>query len=108
MIKYVSLETLDKINPVATEILFKFQDNGVNNAQYVFVKERLDNYEGFIDSKYKIRYDTIYDGSNEILVIGVIIIIPVHHLPKDQKKLIESHKNGFPKFYVHTMESFKQ
>ena len=108
MIKYVSLQVLDKINSVETEILFKFQDSGVNKAQYVFVKERLDNYKGFIDSEYKIKYDTIYDGSNDILVIWVIIIVPDHRLPKDQKKLIEIHKNGFPKFYENTMESFKQ
>jgi hypothetical protein len=108
MIKYVSLEPLDKTNPVANEILFKFQDNGVVNAQYEYLKEQLDHYEGFINSKYKIRYDTIYDDDNEILVIGVIIIIPDQRLPKDQAKLIESHKNGFPIFYEHTMELFRQ
>jgi hypothetical protein len=111
ILKFIKFEMLDRTKPVAKDILLKFEDNGVNKAQCAFLKNHLDNYKLYLDSKYSMKSDTEYDESKEILLIGITITIPNRLIPKKNDKLtkiVMDLKQGFQNFYEQTIQSFKQ
>ena len=111
ILKFIKFEMLDRTKPVAKDILLKFEDSGVNKAQCIFLKNHLDNYKLYLDSKYSMKSDTQYDESKEILLIGITITIPNRLIPKKNDKLtkiVMDLKQGFQNFYEQTIQSFKQ
>jgi hypothetical protein len=98
---------LDRTKPFASDILLKFEDSGVNNAQCAFIKERLDNYNLYMDREYSMTYDTQYDESEEILLMGIIITIPDRLIAQDQDKFTQLCMvfiDGFQKFYERSIQ----
>jgi hypothetical protein len=60
--------------------------------QRVVIKDRLSNYKAY--NGYKIEFNTQYDESNQILIIGLIITISDLVLTDEKKEiLVESHFN---------------
>ncbi len=110
MINFVSAEELGKTKTVATDFQLKFNESKINKAQYSTVKEKLNNYNQYMNKEYKITYDTQYNEMKQILDIRLIITIPNHIIPYDDEKLVELWMDlvkGFLKFYETDIEPFK-
>jgi hypothetical protein len=108
MIRNICYELLDKTK-LSTDILIKFEDKGINNEQYTFVKDRLDNFNLILDSEYSISIDSNYDESKNILSIG--LILSISDLLKNRdiqlEQVINEHSYRFIKFYERTIKSQK-
>ena len=87
MLEFISYETLNKTKPFSTDILLNFMDNGINEAKFSFIKDRLDNYNLYLDSKFSMTYETKYDEDKETLIMKIILSIPDRLVPKDPNKL---------------------
>jgi hypothetical protein len=111
MLDFINFEILDKSNPFATDVLLRFEETGVNVEQLNFIKDRLDNYNLYIDSKYSMTFDLEYDEFKEILLMGIVIIIPDRFIPQDDEKftqLIEVFISGFQQFHERTIQFLKE
>jgi hypothetical protein len=110
MLDFINFEILDKSKPFATDVLLQFKETGVNIEQLNFIKDRLDNYNLYIDSKYSMTFDLDYDEIKGILMMGIIIIIPDRFVPQDDEKftqLIEVFISGFQQFHERTIQFLK-
>ena len=107
MIRNICYELLDKTKPT-TDILLRFEDNNVNQIQYSFIKDRLDNFDLIIDSEYSINIDSNFDESTDLLSIEIILSISDLFQPKDVQleQIINDHTYRFTNFYERTMKSF--
>ena len=110
MLDFINFEILDKTKPFATDVLIQFEETGVNTEKYIFIQERLDNYNLYMDSKYSMTYETQYNEPEEILLMGIIISIPDRFVPQDDDKynqLIAVFINGFQQFHERTIQFLK-
>jgi hypothetical protein len=107
LIRNINYELLGKTE-LTTDILLKFEDNGINKQQYIAIKEQLNNYSANIDSTYDINFEAQYDEITQNLLIGLIISIPDIRYPKDVKleQIINDHSYKFIQFYERTIQSF--
>ena len=106
MIRNINYELLGKTK-LTTDILIKFEDNGINKEQYIAIKDKLDNYSANIDSVYDISFEPQYDEITQNLLIGLIISIPDIRNPKGVKleQIINDHSYKFIQFYERTIQS---
>jgi hypothetical protein len=110
MLDFIKFEILDKTKPFATDVLIEFEETGVNTEKYSFIQNRLDNYNLYIDSKYSMAYETQYNESEGILLMGIIIAIPDRLVPDDDEEynqLISVCINSFQQFHERTMQFLK-
>jgi hypothetical protein len=107
MIQNICYELLNKTKPT-TDILLRFEDNNINQAQYSFIKDRLDNFDLIIDSEYSIKIDSKYDESIDIISIEIILSISDLLKPKNIEldQIINDHSYRFINFYERTIQSF--
>ncbi len=108
ILQFVKSE-INKIKPFSTDIIFTFEDTGVSKKQYSFLKNRLDQYNWYIDDDYSMISETMLEESSEILLIAIVIVIPDRLMPKnndDLTQIITEHINRFPKFYERITEQF--
>ena len=106
MLDFIKFEILDKTKPFATDVLIEFEETGVNTEKYIFIQDRLDNYNLYIDSKYSMTYETQYNEPEGILLMGIIIAIPDRLMPDDDdeyNQLISLFIKGFQQFHERTM-----
>jgi hypothetical protein len=109
ILEFINFEMLDRTKPFASDILLNFEDGGVNEAQYAFLKGRLDSYNLYIDREYSMTYETQYDESEEILSMGIIISIPDRFIPEDQDEFTQLCMvfiERFQKFYERSIQFF--
>ena len=107
MIRNINYELLGKTE-LTTDILLKFEDNGINKEQYIAIKDKLDNYSANIDGVYDIKFEGQYDEITQNLLIGLIMSIPDIRYPKDVKleQIINDYSYKFIQFYERTIQSF--
>lgn len=107
MIRNISYELLDKTKPT-TDILLRFEDNGINKEQYAYIKDRLDNFDLIIDSEYSIKHDTKFDEFNKILFMDIVLSISDLLKPKNiqLEQIINDHSYRFIKFYERNIQIF--
>ena len=74
MIRNISYELLDKTY-LTTDILLKFEDIGINRDQYIFMKDRLDNFNLILDKEYSATLDSEYDEFKNFLLIEILLSI---------------------------------
>ena len=74
MIRNISYELLDKTY-LTTDILLKFEDIGINRDQYIFMKNRLDNFNLILDKEYSATLDSEYDEFKNFLLIEILLSI---------------------------------
>ena len=72
------IQKINKINKT-TYISLKFEDTCLSKDQYKFLKERLKMFEFYINSEYSLEYQTQYNESSELLLIGITIINRYHY-----------------------------
>ena len=102
---------INKIKLEATNISVTFEEPEVHPEQYIFVKDRLNNYKLYINSEYSFKSELQYDKSSQILAIGINIIIPDHYIPKDPNKaneILMDPINTFQMFYNAQNEIYKR
>lgn len=58
MLDFINFEILDKTKPFATDVMIQFEETGVNTEKYIFIQDRLDNYNLYMDTKYSMTYET--------------------------------------------------
>jgi hypothetical protein len=87
MLKFINFEILDKKNPFSTDILLNFEDKCVDRARFIFIKDRLDNYNLYTCAEYSMTYEAQYDEFKKILSMAITITVPKYLLPKDTDKL---------------------
>ncbi len=58
-----------------------FEGLEVHEEQYNFLKDRLNSYELYINSKYSFKSEIQYDKSLELLSVKINIMIPNHCMP---------------------------
>jgi hypothetical protein len=106
-IKSISYELLDK-NKLTTDILLRFQDNNVNQIQYSFIKDRLDNFNLLLDKEYSVIINAKYDVFKDIMYIELLLSISDLFKPKDLQleQIINHHSYRFIKFYERNIEVF--
>jgi hypothetical protein len=106
-IKNISYELLDKTK-LTTDILLRFEDNNVNQIQYSFIKDRLDNFNLLLDNEYSAIINSKYDESKDILYIELLLSISDLFKPKDLQleQIINHHSYRFIKFYERNIEVF--
>ena len=110
MLDFINFEILDKTKPFATDVLIQFKENRVNTEKYIFIQERLDNYNLYMDTKYSMSYETQYNEPEGILLMGIIITIPDRFVPQDEDKynrLIAEFIKGFQQFHERTIQFLK-
>jgi hypothetical protein len=110
MLDFINFEILDKTKPFATDVLIQFEENGVNTEKYIFIQDRLDNYNLYMDTKYSMTYETQYNEPEEILFMGITITIPDRFVPQDDdeyNQLISVFIKGFQQFHERTMQFLK-
>ena len=110
MLEFINFEILDKTKPFATDVLIKFEENNVNIEKYIFIQDRLDNYNLYMDNKYSMNYETQYNEPEGILLMGIIVTIPDRFVPQDDDKynqLIAVFINGFQQFHERTIQFLK-
>ncbi len=107
MIRNISYELLDKTHNT-TDILLKFEDNGIKKEFYDFIKDhledfRLDNIKG-----YSITIDTECDCTTNMLIIQIVLSIPDIHKSIDMEleQIINHISNKFTKFYERNVQLF--
>lgn len=100
MLEFINFETLNKTKLFTTDILLNFKDKGIYKAKCFFIKNRLDNYNLYLDSKFSMTYETEYDDSKETLSMRIVISIPDRLIPKDPNKLNQ--------LIMISIESFRQ
>lgn len=107
MIRNICYELLDKTKPT-TDILLRFEDMKINREQYVFLKDRLDNFDLIIDSEYSIKIDSTFDEYKKILIIEIILSISDLLKPKDVQldQIINDHSYRFINFYERNIQLF--
>jgi hypothetical protein len=100
---------INKIKPFSTDMIFTFEDTGVTNKQYSFLKNRLNQYNWYIDDDYSMTAETPFEESSKILLIAMVIVIPDRLIPKNNEvltQIITEHINRFPKFYERITQQF--
>ena len=110
MLEFINFEILDKTKPFASDVLIKFEENSVNIEKYNFIQDRLDNYNLYMDTKYSMTYETQYNESEGMLMMGIIITIPDRFVPQDDDKytqLIAVFIEGFQQFHERTIQFLK-
>ena len=98
----VSEININKTESVSTEVSFKFEDTGLSQEQYSFLKDRLDKYNLYIDSEYSLKYQIQYNKSSKQSLIRINIIIPNHFIPSDAieaNRILMEPINTFQLFY---------
>ena len=107
MIRNISYELLDKID-LTTDILLKFEDIGINKDQYVFMKDRLDNFNLILDKEYSTTVDLEYDDFKNFLLIEVLLSISDLLGPKDVQleQIVNDHSYRFINFYERNIQLF--
>lgn len=88
MLELVKLD-LEKTKPVAHDIFLSFKDNSISTEQYVFLKDRLENFILTLNPEYGFNYQTTLDESSDTLLIGLIITSPDRLIPQDSQKVTE-------------------
>ena len=58
LLEFINHERLAKTKPFATDLLLKFKDWGVDKEEYIFIKNRLNNYNIYIDDEHSMSHDT--------------------------------------------------
>ena len=109
LMRNISYEVLDK-KELTTDILFKFEDIGINKDFYVFIKDKLANFKVEINNNYSITViDSEYDESKKLLLIEFILSIPDIYKPLDKnlEQIINDKTYKFTKFYDRHIELFK-
>lgn len=102
--KNVSYELLDETDST-TDVLLKFEHQGVNKERYSLIKEELENYELELNSECNTTIKSEYDESKHQLSIKLIITIPDHILDNNIQKnvsliqIINKQAYNFIKFY---------
>jgi hypothetical protein len=110
MLEFIDFEILDKTKPFASDVLIQFEETGVNNEKYNFIKDRLDNYNLYMDTKYSMTYESQYNESEELLFMGIVITIPDRFVPQDDdsyNQLIAVFINEFQQFHGRTIQFLK-
>ena len=90
-------------------MIFTFEDTGVTKKQYSFLKNRLTQYNWYIDDDYSMLAETLFEESSEILLIAMVIVIPDRLMPKNNDvltQMITEHINRFPKFYERIIQQY--
>ena len=93
---------INKIKSVSTEIFIKFEDTDLSQKQYYFLKNRLDQYNLYINSEYSLGYQIQYNKSAQQSFIKMKIIIPNHLIPCDTieaNKILMEPMDTFKLFY---------
>lgn len=107
MIRNISYELLDKTY-LTTDILLKFEDIGINRDQYIFMKDRLDNFNLILDKEYSATLDSEYDEFKNFLLIEILLSISDLLAPKDVQleQIVNDHSYRFIKFYERNIKLF--
>jgi hypothetical protein len=108
-IKIIDIK-IKKINPLATDLFLKFEDDNVDQDQYTFLKDKIDNFKYYINHEYSMESEIIYNEVSEILIIGITTIIPDQFMPKDFEKcaeIIMNKINLFRNFYEAQNQLYK-
>ena len=107
MIKNISYELLDKTK-LSTDILLQFDDNDVNQVQYSFIKNRLDNFNMILDEGYSAIINSKFDEIKDTLFIEIILSISDLYRPKNVQieQIINDHTYRFIKFYERNIQIF--
>lgn len=107
----VSEININMTESVSTEVFFKFEDNGLSQEQYSFLKNRLDKYILYINSEYSLKYWIQYDKSSKQSLIKINIIIPNHFIPSDvieANRILMEPINTFQLFYYALNNIYKK
>lgn len=98
----VSEININKTESVSTEVSFKFEDIGLSEEQYSFLKDRLDKYNLYINSEYSLNYQIQYNQSSKQSLIKINVIIPNDFIPSDAveaNRILMEPINTFQLFY---------
>jgi hypothetical protein len=109
MLEFINFEILDKTKTFATDILLKFEDKDIDKEKLLFIKDRLDNYNLYIDTKYSMTYETKYDESKKLLSMLITITVPDYLIQKDPAKLkqfVMILVENFQQFHERTIQFF--
>lgn len=108
LMRNISYEILDK-KELTTDILFKFEDIGINRDFYVFIKDKLGNFKLEINNNYSITaIDSKYDESKKLLLIEFTLSIPDIYKPltNNLEQIINDKTYKFTKFYEMIIQLF--
>lgn len=93
--------------PFESELMIKLKDDKVNEQQYEFLKDRLNNYIININPKYSIKSKTKYYKKTMTLLMLIIIVMPDIILKDtNNTKMLEKHIPEFEKFYSDLKQQF--
>lgn len=101
MLKFLDIK-MNEIKPGCTRILLKFIDSEVSPEIYLFLKDRLENLECYMNNEYSIKLGMDYNEHYEQLTIEVSILTPEHLMPKDFEsaiKIFMDHLGTIENFY---------
>jgi hypothetical protein len=110
MIKISDIK-VTKTQNTSTNLLLKFECEGVNEEKCDFLKNRLATYEYYLDHGYSLKYEMEHNELAERVLIGINITIPDHLMPEsleDGSELIIKEIKLFRNFYEAQIKIFEK
>lgn len=100
-----------KTKDAETDLLLKFECEGVYEEKCDFLQNRLETYKHYIDHGYSLKYEMEHNEIAERLLIGINITIPDHLMPEsleDGSELIIKEIKLFRNFYEAQIKIFEK